>query len=167
MSEEWKSIRGYAPYEVSDAGRIRRDGHVLVPVRQKNGYLFVTLCLGGKQTNKLVHRLVAEAFVPNPLNLPQVNHKDEDKTNNVVDNLEWCTAKYNTNYGTCPARRAGTLSKRVLQLDEDGNVLKEWPSVTAAARALGTSPGAISSVCGGWQKRAGGFRWRLKSNVSG
>ena len=167
MSEEWKPIRGYAPYEVSNMGRIRRDGHVLATGTGKNGYLLVTLCLGGKQKNKSVHRLVAEAFVPNPSGFPCVNHLDEDKMNNRADNLEWCTVKYNTNYGTCIARRARVCSKPVLQLDEDGNILKEWPSVTAAAKALGTSPGAISSVCGGWQKHAGGFRWRLKSDVSG
>lgn len=167
MSEEWRPIRGFEPYEVSNMGRIRRDGHVLVPQRHNRGYLTVMLCVDGKPRHKLVHRLVAEAFVPNPLGYLFVNHLDENKRNNSACNLEWCTTSMNVRHGTCRKRIAGTLSKSVLQLDEDGNILKEWPSGKIAAEALGTSQGAISAVCHGWQKRAGGFRWRLKSDVSG
>lgn len=167
MSEEWRPIRGYMPYEVSNMGRIRRDGHVLVPLKYPDGYLHVQLYLDGNMKNKRIHRLVAEAFIPNPLNLPQVNHKDENPLNNTIWNLEWCSPKYNSNYGTRPARIAQARSKPVLQLDENGNVLKEWPSAKVAAEALGMSWRNISSVCYGQRKHACGFRWRLKSDVSG
>ena len=113
--EEWKNIIGYEGlYEVSNTGQVRsldryvkysngrihlHKGKVLSPVKDKYGYLVVCLYCNEKQKIIKIHRLVAQAFIPNPNNLPEVNHKDEDKTNNSVDNLEWCTAKYNSNYG--------------------------------------------------------------------
>lgn len=113
--EEWKNVIGYEGlYEVSNTGQVRsldryvkysngrihlHKGKVLSPVKDKYGYLAVCLCCNEKQKRIKIHRLVAQAFLPNPDNLPQVNHKDEDKLNNSVDNLEWCTAKYNNNYG--------------------------------------------------------------------
>ena len=112
MIEEWRSIEGYEGlYEVSNTGRVRsldrydnrnyfRKGKVLSPGKDTVGYLFVILTCNGKRKAINVHRLVAKAFIENPDNLPQVNHKDEDKTNNNVDNLEWCTAKYNNKYGS-------------------------------------------------------------------
>ena len=121
--EEWKSIPGYEGlYEVSSYGRVKsleryksNNGgiqlikeKILKPHNTKKGYLTVQF------SNKIfkVHRLVAEAFIPNPDNLPMVNHKDEDKTNNNVDNLEWCTAKYNSNYGTAIERMINTKIER-------------------------------------------------------
>lgn len=116
MSEEWRPVVGYEGlYEVSNTGQVRsldmyvkcrygnyrlHKGKVLSPVKDKKGYLKVVLCCNGKCKTIKVHRLIAQAFLLNPDNLPQVNHKDEDKTNNCVENLEWCTAKYNNNYGT-------------------------------------------------------------------
>ena len=116
MIEEWRPIEGYEGlYEVSNTGRVRsvdryiKNGHssyrlhkgkVISLLKGEYGYIQVNLYYNGKNYKKYVHRLVAQAFIPNPDNLPQINHKDEDKTNNRVDNLEWCTAKYNINYGT-------------------------------------------------------------------
>lgn len=112
MIEEWRPIEGYEGlYEVSSYGRVRsldryderncfREGRILKLYTRKGGYLFVQLHLNGKGKNYLVHRLVAIAFIPNPDNLPEVNHLDEDKTNNRVENLEFCDRKYNINYGT-------------------------------------------------------------------
>ena len=113
---EWRPIEGYEGlYEVSNTGQVRsfdryvkysngrihlHKGKVLSPSIRYDGYLVVLLSYNGKHKMFSVHRLVAEAFIPNPDNLPQVNHKDEDKTNNSVENLEWCDNKYNMNYGT-------------------------------------------------------------------
>ena len=112
MIEEWRPVVGYEGlYEVSSYGRVRgvdrydnrncfRKGKVLSPFKDRYGYLSVVLSCNGKCKTTNVHRLVAKAFLPNPDNLPQVNHKDEVKLNNCVDNLEWCSAKYNNTYGT-------------------------------------------------------------------
>ena len=116
MIEEWRPVVGYEGlYEVSNTGQVRsldryiKNGHssyrlhkgkVISLLKGEYGYIQVNLYYNGKNYKKYVHRLVAQAFIPNPDNLPQINHKDEDKTNNRVDNLEWCTAKYNINYGT-------------------------------------------------------------------
>ena len=124
MIEEWKSIPGYEGlYEVSNLGRVRsldryvktcyeayklHKGKILSPAKDKNGYLKVHLCYNGKHNIIRVHRLVAQAFLLNPDNLPEVNHKDEDKTNNSVDNLEWCDRSYNISYGTRTERQKKT-----------------------------------------------------------
>ena len=112
MIEEWRPIVGYEGlYEVSNTGQVRsldrydnrncfRKGKVLSPGKNTKGYLFVILTCNGKRKTINVHRLVTEAFLPNPDNLPEINHKDEDKTNNSVDNLEYCDRSYNINYGS-------------------------------------------------------------------
>ena len=100
--EEWKNVIGYEGlYEVSNKGNVRniRRNTLLKLSKNNYGYIKVFLYKNGIRTCLSVHRLVAQAFIPNPDNLPQVNHKDEDKTNNSVDNLEWCNQKYNVNYG--------------------------------------------------------------------
>ena len=118
--EIWRPVVGYEGlYEVSNFGRVRsidrivpyKNGGVQFKRRKilsqktdKDGYKHVTLCVNNKLKTYMVHRLVAIAFIPNPLNLPQVNHKDENRTNNYVGNLEWCDAYYNRNYGTCPSK---------------------------------------------------------------
>lgn len=116
MIEEWRPIEGYEGlYEVSNTGQVRsldmyvksrygnyrlHKGKVLSPAKDTNGYLKVNLCYDGKDKIIRVHRLVAQAFIPNPDNLLEVNHKDEVKSNNCVENLEWCDRKYNINYGS-------------------------------------------------------------------
>ena len=114
MIEEWKAVPGYEGlYEVSNKGNVRnvRRNKLLRLSKTKYGYIQVYLYKNGIKTGLTVHRLVAEAFLPNPNNLPQVNHKDEDKTNNNVDNLEWCDAKYNMNFGTARIRAKETAIK--------------------------------------------------------
>lgn len=101
--EEWKTIDNYEDlYMVSTLGKVKSLKHnrVLRPNIKHDGYMFVILCKNGKVKPFRVHRLVAQAFIPNPDNLPEVNHKDENKVNNTVENLEWCTSSYNINYGT-------------------------------------------------------------------
>jgi hypothetical protein len=127
----------------------------------KTCYRGVTLCKDGVQYKKAVHRLVAEAFIPNPGNLPEINHIDEDKQNNRVDNLEWCDRKYNNTYGTAKIRAAVTQGKPVLQLDTQGNIINGWPSMGLAACFTGASEGGISACCRGEMKTSGGYGWRI------
>lgn len=167
--ENWKSIAGYEErYEVSDRGNVRslnyhREGRtkILKPKKNCGGYLVVNLRKDGQLKQPSVHRLVAQAFLPNPLNLPQVNHRDEDKLNNAASNLEWCTASYNINYGSRNRRMAEAQSKPVQQLDKStGELLKTFPSAVEAERVAGIHHGNISRCCCGKRKSAGGYVWR-------
>ena len=110
----WKDIKGFDNYEVSTEGQVRNitTGHILKPRDNGRGYLEVGLHTNKKRTHKYIHRLVAEAFIPNPNNKPEVNHIDEDKTNNSVNNLEWLTHKENNNYGTKNERMKNNSSWR-------------------------------------------------------
>ena len=126
--EEFRDIPGYEGlYEVSNLGRVRslETERILKPSKNTWGYLFVSLYKNGIKKAVRIHRLVALAFIPNPDNLPCINHKDEDKTNNTVDNLEWCDDKYNANYGTRNERIAEKTRKPVLQFDLLGNFIRE------------------------------------------
>jgi len=155
MIESWVDVVGYEGlYEVSDLGRVRRNGKILRPVKTRNGYLRVSLSKNGTGKMESIHRLVGYAFIPNPTNLPQINHRDEDKTNNTVENLEWCDNKYNNNY---------SHSKPVLQFDRLGNLIKEWPSASKVYEELGIYQQNISRCCLGKVKTAGGFIWRFKN----
>lgn len=113
MIEEWKAVPGYEGlYEVSNKGNVRNvRRNTLLRLQKNQGYIRVWLYKNGIQAGLRVHRLVAQAFIPNPDNLPEVNHIDEDKTNNRVDNLEWCSRKYNVNFGTRNIRAKETAIK--------------------------------------------------------
>ena len=165
--EIWCPIKDYEGlYEVSDQGRVRSlkfgKERVLNPVRDDGGYLLVNIWKNGEKKMCKVHRLVSQAFIPNPDNLPEVNHKDEDKTNNKVSNLEWCDRKYNQNYGTRTKRQAEKLSKPILQYTKSGEFVKEWKSMNDVQRNLGYSKGNISSCCTGRLKSAYNFIWKYK-----
>jgi len=150
--ETFKPIVGFPGYKVSDKGTVLGKRDKPLACNLCSGYLHTGLRKDGKQIFKNVHRLVAIAFLPNPDNLPQVNHKDEVKTNNNKDNLEWCTRQYNQEY---------SLGKRVLQLDKiSEEVIREWVSVASAARELNLNEGNIACCCRGVGKTAGGFIWR-------
>ena len=177
--ELWKDVKDYEGlYQVSTLGRVRsldkyidvkirnvdkvlRRGRILKPAYDKKGYLRVFLCKNGKRTCFLVHRLVAEAFISNPLNLPVINHKDEVKDNNYPYNLEWCTVKYNSNYGTTIKRSVEKRSKKVYQYDLEGNLIKEWVSAAEAGRN-GFDKASISSCCSGKYKTHKGYIWSYK-----
>ena len=171
MEELWKPI-GYEGYEVSNLGRVKSykydkiNGKIMKPYKNTKGYLQIDLQLDGrKRENRVhlsVHRLVAIAFIPNPDNLPQVNHKDEDKTNNCVDNLEWCTNDYNAHYGTHIERVAEKIRMPIYSVDKQGNI-EHFPGVREADRIVSGKEYGISapiSMClNGKRKTAYGRQW--------
>lgn len=173
--EEWKDINGYEGlYQVSSFGRVKslpRNGTILIEkiitCSTSTGYCRVVLSKGNKTKNFNIHRLVAEAFIPNPNNLPCVNHKDENKRNNFISNLEWCTHKYNNCYGSRIQRvkkkqlNRIDCSKPVAQYSKDGELLYIYPSMKEASRATGVKVSNISSCClkKRCYKTAGGYIW--------
>ena len=178
--ETWRPVKGYEGlYEVSDLARVRsldrmtkrkkKDGTFgLTPVRghimkqsERNGYLFVNLSEGHRKVKSIdIHRIVATAFVPNPNDLTEINHKDENKHNNLPSNLEWCNHQYNTNYGTGKWRKAVPRRKKVEQLTLDGRHVAYYESVCKLSRIKGYSQGNISTVCRGEKPTAYGYQWR-------
>lgn len=161
---KWKQIAGYEDYWVSDTGLVRSlkygKERILRAYKDRKGYLAVQLCKNGKVERMLVHRLVAEAFIPNPLGLETVNHRDEDKTNNEVFNLDWLTVADNVRYGTGIERCALAHGKPVCQLDALGNLVGQFPSMSEAERQTGINQSNISLACNGRRKTAGGYSWR-------
>lgn len=134
---EWRYVVGYEGlYKVSTEGNIKsiRRNKILSPNTNKDGYKRVSLYKNKASKHYSVHRLVAQAFIPNPDNLPQVNHIDEDKSNNCVSNLEWITPKDNCNYGTRNRKVALSKNKPVLQLSLEGDLIREWESASEGIR---------------------------------
>lgn len=178
-SEIWKDIPGYeGKYQVSNLGRVRsldriddenhfRKGQIM-KAKLLRGYARVPLRDGKKQKDYQVHRLVALAFIPNPDNLPQVNHKDQNPGNNCVDNLEWCDAKYNINYGDrnekvskkLKGRKCPWACKPVLSYSLDGVFICWFESSSAAGKEVNITPTHITACLKGKQKTAGGFIWK-------
>ena len=178
MKEVWKDIKGYEGlYKISNYGRIKsleriiptkinnndfklKREKILSPSKSKNGYLRICLFKNGNKKTYSIHRLVAQAFIPNPNNLPEVNHKDESKENNRVDNLEWCNNIYNQNYGTRKERISKNKSKKVNQYDLNGIFIKTWNSLTQVEKELGLWQQNITKCCQGKYKTVGGYIWR-------
>lgn len=160
MQEVWKKIDGFENYEVSTLGRVRNKntGNILKAADRGKGYMFVVLCVNGKRSNRSVHRLVADTFIPNPDNKPQVNHKDETRDNNRVENLEWVTIKENNNYGNHNQKISDTQNKPIIVIYQD-DTYEEYPSATIAAKELGLWQQNIVKVLKGRRKRAGGLRF--------
>ena len=165
--EIWKDVIGYEGfYQVSNKGRVkslpvksrtkRFDGKVLRQFPNKYGYMMVSL----SRKSHHVHRIVAAAFIENPNNYPQINHKDENKANNNVSNLEWCTSAYNNNYGTRNERISKNEGRRIIQYDLQGNEIKRWDSIAQASRYYGVAITTICGCCAGRQRTSCGFIWR-------
>lgn len=177
MKEIWKDVVGYEGYYiVSNLGRIKRLSTIVNSCLKYNNtitrkehimsntitnkYLSVRLSKNNIVKTYRVHRLVAKAFIPNPNNLPQINHKDENKLNNCVDNLEWCSCIYNQNYGTRKYKRLHTKTKKIAQIDKKGNTIKTYFSLSEASRQTGISLKAISRCATNRSKTSGGFIWK-------
>ena len=171
-TETWETIEDYPMYQVSSFGNVRRvNGGILKQKVGKDGYCRVSLSKEGKVKSILVHRLVAEAFIPNPNDYPIINHKDEVRNNNVVGNLEWCTYSYNLNYGNAKEKwRAkmlnGRLSKPVCQYDKDGTLICVYPSIKEASRQTRISPSGIASCCLKYHQytQSGGYLWKFQDD---
>lgn len=179
MEEIWKDIEEYEGfYQVSNLGKVRSldrvingfhtekfhiKGRIIKPVKCKNGYYEVHLNKNGKRKVFLLHRVVAKAFLPNPNDFPEVNHKDEDISNNSLKNLEWCSSKYNANYGNRNIKnREGHLyqAKPIWQIDcATGKKIKQWRSIGEASKTLKIDDSQIIRVCKGRNKTAGGYIW--------
>ena len=163
MNEVWKDIDGYEGlYQISSLGRVKSTQYhhgtyerILKPKKNKTGYLSVQLCKNGKIKYYYMHRLVAMAFLDNPYNYKEINHKNEVKTDNRVENLEWCDRKYNMNYGTIIEK----TSKKVFQYTLDGEFIAEYPSTMEVHRQLGFAHTHISDCCNGRLKTAYGYIW--------
>ena len=178
FKEVWKDIPGYEGlYQVSDYGRVislsyNKTGRKSLRTLRldKAGYIVVTLHKSGVSRTMKVHRLVAIAFIPNPLHLPQVNHRDENKANNHVDNLEWCTSSYNNSYGNRPRKVLDAYKKRnrsiaerpVIMIDNDGTIIAEYHSISEAARNVGVRRESLRDAVLGRSKTCIGYFWKYK-----
>lgn len=165
--EIWKPIKGYEGlYEISNMGRIkgleRKSKNRTYPLillklkKDTHGYLQAFLYKNNIRKTYLVHRLVASAFIDNPNNYKEINHIDEDKTNNKISNLEWCSRIYNVNYGN----RTLKTTKKVKQYDLNKNYIKTWNSMSEAAQKLKIHVSGISGCCKGINKTCGGYIWK-------
>lgn len=192
QSEIWKDVPGYSGlYQVSNTGRVKSNERIdsnkhlvreriLKQSNRGNGYNVVVLCSKG-QKMFAVHRLVAIAFIPNPNGLPQINHKNEIKTDNRVENLEWCTAKQNANHGTRKSRISETrkCSKRckedverrkrpIVQYDLSGNFIRRYDSISDAKieNGLRVNNGSLNACLKGEQKTAYGYIWKYANRIA-
>lgn len=176
----WKDVPGYEGlYQVSNVGGMVRSmdryvkgtgrypdtiqrikGKLLSTKLNNNGYVQVHLHKDNKCKMYLVHRLVAEAFIPNPLNLPEINHLDECQTSNNAANLEWCDRAHNLGWGTRSEKQARSMGRPVRQYTKDGEFVAEYWSAREAQRQTGIRQGGISKVCNGVIHQSGGYIWK-------
>ena len=189
--EKWKDVKDFEKlYQISNLGNVRsldtiinckgakgidehlRKGRILKKHKGTTGYYYINLSKNSKIKQVRVHRLVAETFIPNPNNLPCVNHKDGNKLNNNTSNLEWCSYSYNNSeaykiglkqnkykgkYG-----KEAQFSKPLLQYTLDNKFIKEWENASQVKRELGFCAENIRSVCNGRRKQANGYKWKYK-----
>lgn len=153
-NEIWKDVLGYEGlYKVSNLGRIKSlyTGKVLAKRIDTSNYIHVVLYKNKIKKTYRVHRLVAEAFIPNPKKLPFVNHRDENRQNNIVDNLEWVTHSQNIAY---------SIGKKIKQYDKNNKFIREWETAKEAEKSLGLCNGKVTAVCKGHRYTTGGCIWK-------
>lgn len=166
INEIWKDIEGYeSVYQVSNLGRVKslqfKKEKILKKRVHPNGYELVNL----KNKTFRVHTLVAKTFILNPNNYKEINHKDENKQNNCVDNLEWCTRKYNCNYGNLPKIVSKRFSKKIILIDNDDKNRIYFESSIEAEKLLGIDHSSIIKCCKGKTKTAGGYKWKYFDEI--
>ena len=178
MTEEWKTLSCNNKYEISNFGNIRnKKTKKIIKQQNKKGYMQIGLRDGEKKNWYIVHRLVATEYlnVDNFKKMPYeknidtnklvINHKDENKLNNRVDNLEWCTYSYNINYGSRNKKMSTKISKKVIQYDLNNNYIKKWNSMLEIQRELGIWHSRIGKCCRNIVKSVDGYIWRYESEV--
>lgn len=178
-NEIWKDIKNYEGlYQVSNLGRVRsldvrtyqknkfgkfqyvlHKGKILKLQKQRNGYFTIDLHINGKFERKIIHRLVADAFIPNINNYQYINHKDSDISNNTVENLEWCTQKYNIKYAYDFGNKIPPNMRSVNQIDDNGKIIETFISMQEAERKTNIRSANISKCCRKIRSRAGGYKW--------
>jgi hypothetical protein len=178
MGESWRDIVGYEGfYQISNLGNVKSLSRhrvvgfadykskekIIKQSTNNGGYKYVWLHKNGKRKIYKIHRLVAMAFLKNPLNYRCINHKDENRQNNIVENLEWCNHSYNNSYGTRIDKFREKVGKPVLQYTKDGVFIKEWCCTRVAERSLCIRN--IYACCNGKRKSVGGFVWRYKEKL--
>lgn len=170
--EIWKDIEGYeGSYQVSNLGRVktlgrRRVRESIMKTEIYKGYDRISLSKNNKSKHYFVHRLVAAAFISNPNNLPCVNHKDENPSNNNANNLEWCTQHYNLCYGNRRQKVIEKERKAVNQYDKNGNLIMVHYSIQQAARNICKNAGPICRCCKGKQAYAYDYKWSYSNERS-
>ena len=164
MNEIWKDVKGYEGlYQISSYGQVYsiKRKRILKPINSHHGYKRIRLYTNSQNWKTFaLHRLVAINFIPNPNNYPEVNHKDENHSNNNIDNLEWCTRNYNINYGT----RIERTYVPVVMLTLKNEIIKEFRNQVEASKETHIRQGSISNCCRGFAKTAGGYKWRYKND---
>jgi len=158
---EWRQVQEHANYEVNQFGQIRhkKRKQILKSRGNNGGYQYVNFKIDGKNTNFAVHRIVANAFIPNPKGYTEVNHKDYDKTNNCVENLEWVSSTQNKQHAYLKEKNRNSRGKEVEQYTKNGILIKRFPTITAAANEIGCCISAISNCCLGRTKSSKGYLW--------
>ena len=181
MEEIWKDISGYEGlYQVSNMGRVRskkrifenkgtgkykRNTRILLCSKHNKGYLTVTLFKNGRYKRFLIHRLVAKAFLPHDIFRNQVNHIDGNKTNNNISNIEWGSSSENQTHRRDILKKKFATGKPVIQIDNKGDIIRQFESILQAAKLTGIKHQNISRVCNGKYRQAGGFRWKFLKNI--
>lgn len=174
--EVWSEIPQYEGlYEISNLGRVRslkfaggQRQKIIKPTCNSKGYQQIGLWKDKKRQVKYIHRLVATSFVKNPMNLNEVNHIDEDKSNNRFDNLEWCTRRYNMTYGNMQKKIKNNMKyykRPIVMINESGEVLKRWSSAADAERSDGFDAASICNCCRGRVQKVRGKIFKYEKEV--
>lgn len=166
MQEIWKDIPNYEGlYQISNYGRVKTlnprynkvESNIKSVRKCHDGYYRLDLHKNGVKKTYYIHKLVALAFLPNPNNYTVVNHKDENKENNYVDNLEWCTIGYNNLYSVNSRKKS---RRGIIQYDLFGNLIQKWQTISSASKTLNISRNSIFRCCNGTQNTAGNYIWK-------